>query len=443
MINISNINECLSEITCSTHTNNIDHEHKNDESHDNRIEIVNNVDNHPQDCGFDIIGEEWVCRGDHLGKCGFRKQTSFGFMFDIKNHKCTQYRQQLKQKEEIKILQKEDVTECVFCRTDIENNKPSIIYKCPTCHKVLSPNYTLQNHLNICQCPLDETLIIHQCQKCQKILSTKQNLQNHLNIYQGPHDETTIIHQCHKCQKILSTKRNLKNHLSICQGPHNETTIIHQCQKCQKILSTKQNLQNHLNICQGPHNETTIIHQCQKCQKILSTKRNLQNHLSICQGPHDETTIIHQCPYCGQKKCNKQSLRNHLNICQGPHEKLSSTKRRFSDKIKRNIIKNIARCQMCQLLTECGECAHIVSSGKNGPRNKHQLVEDGTISSNYEINVETNGLYLCANCHTLIDRYPERYTYEYLVNLKHKDSNISVIHDPMFLNVNCVINHSA
>lgn len=99
------------------------------------------------------------------------------------------------------------------------------------------------------------------------------------------------------------------------------------------------------------------------------------------------------------------------------------TRKNFSEKIKLKIIKKASRCQMCNLQTECGECAHIVASGKDGPRNKHQLVQEHIISENYEINADDNGLYLCANCHTLIDRYPEKYTYEYLVGLKSNTGN--------------------
>lgn len=94
------------------------------------------------------------------------------------------------------------------------------------------------------------------------------------------------------------------------------------------------------------------------------------------------------------------------------------TRKNFPEKIKLKIIKKASRCQMCQLQTECGECAHIVAAGRDGPRNKHQLVQDHIISADYETNTDENGLYLCANCHTLIDRYPEKYTYEYLVGLK-------------------------
>lgn len=90
----------------------------------------------------------------------------------------------------------------------------------------------------------------------------------------------------------------------------------------------------------------------------------------------------------------------------------------FSEKVKLNIIKKAARCQMCNLLTDCGECAHIVASSNNGPRNKRQIIQEGVISSDYEVNREENGLYLCANCHTLIDRNPDKYTFEFLHHIK-------------------------
>lgn len=63
----------------------LDDNDESDEIEDSHYQNKKNGD-HPQDYGFDVIGEEWVCRGDQLGKCGFRKQIVFGFMFYIKNH---------------------------------------------------------------------------------------------------------------------------------------------------------------------------------------------------------------------------------------------------------------------------------------------------------------------------------------------------------------------
>lgn len=94
------------------------------------------------------------------------------------------------------------------------------------------------------------------------------------------------------------------------------------------------------------------------------------------------------------------------------------TRKNFPEKIKIKIIKKTARCQICNLQTDCGECAHIVASGKNGPRNKQNLVQTHMIPENYDTNNEANGLYLCANCHTLIDTHPDKYTYENLIKLK-------------------------
>jgi hypothetical protein len=96
------------------------------------------------------------------------------------------------------------------------------------------------------------------------------------------------------------------------------------------------------------------------------------------------------------------------------------TRTDFSEKTKLRIRRKATICQMCSILTDCGECAHIVAAGKNGPRNKHQLVLQGIIPENYEVNNEANGLHLCANCHARIDKHPDRYTYRYLIDLKMK-----------------------
>lgn len=102
------------------------------------------------------------------------------------------------------------------------------------------------------------------------------------------------------------------------------------------------------------------------------------------------------------------------------------TRKNFSEKVKLKIIKKAAKCQMCGSQTDYGECAHIVAAGKDGPRNKQQLVLSGIISEDYSINDEKNGLYLCANCHKTIDRCPDKYSYEYLTQLRNSVDNIKV-----------------
>ena len=98
----------------------------------------------------------------------------------------------------------------------------------------------------------------------------------------------------------------------------------------------------------------------------------------------------------------------------------------FSEKTKTKIIKNASRCQMCYTFTNCGECAHIVGSGKNGPRNKIELTHNGIIPEDYDVQSVDNGLYLCANCHTKIDKYPKIYTFEYLKSLAEHEDDTNV-----------------
>ena len=86
----------------------------------------------------------------------------------------------------------------------------------------------------------------------------------------------------------------------------------------------------------------------------------------------------------------------------------------FSGKTKQRIKGHTLQCQLCESYIELGECTHIVSAGKTGPRNKQELVAKGEISDDYDIKSEENGLYLCPNCHTEIDHYPEKYTYKFL-----------------------------
>lgn len=110
----------------------------------------------------------------------------------------------------------------------------------------------------------------------------------------------------------------------------------------------------------------------------------------------------------------------------------------FSEKTKIQIIKNASICQMCFTPTNCGECAHIVASGKNGPRNRQELTQDGTISDNYDIKSVDNGIYLCANCHKKIDKYPEKYTFEYLKRL----TSSLIEHEDIINDTELIVNHN-
>lgn len=112
------------------------------------------------------------------------------------------------------------------------------------------------------------------------------------------------------------------------------------------------------------------------------------------------------------------------------------TNKNFSTKTKLRLIKSASICQMCSMKNYYGNCAHIVASGKNGPRNKNKLVSEGIITNDYVVDSFENGLYLCANCHAKIDNNPEIYTYDYLVNLKknsctqvlpHEDHNLPYV----------------
>ena len=86
----------------------------------------------------------------------------------------------------------------------------------------------------------------------------------------------------------------------------------------------------------------------------------------------------------------------------------------FPDKHKKIIHNRASLCQLCLDLTECGECAHIVAAGKKGPRNKESLILQGLIDQTYDIKSPDNGLFLCPNCHKMIDRNPKVFTYDFL-----------------------------
>ena len=102
------------------------------------------------------------------------------------------------------------------------------------------------------------------------------------------------------------------------------------------------------------------------------------------------------------------------------HKLLDFLKREnFSEKGKLIVVKK-PHCAYCVIFPQHLENVPIsLVLGKKGPRNKDDLVRQGEISRTYDVSdPDDNGLYLCLNCHKLVDRFPEVYTYEFLTRLQ-------------------------
>lgn len=67
-------------------------------------------------------------------------------------------------------------------------------------------------------------------------------------------------------------------------------------------------------------------------------------------------------------------------------------------------------------ITNIGQAAHITAASKGGPRYDESLLKKDRSSI-------SNGIWLCSNCASLIDREPEKYTVELLKEWKEKSCN--------------------
>jgi len=82
--------------------------------------------------------------------------------------------------------------------------------------------------------------------------------------------------------------------------------------------------------------------------------------------------------------------------------------------IKKLYALSAGRCNLCnkslfQENIHIGEMAHIIAKNSNGARGLKEQVNDNS----YE-----NLILLCPNCHTKVDKAPESYSVEYLINAK-------------------------
>lgn len=144
------------------------------------------------------------------------------------------------------------------------------------------------------------------------------------------------------------------------------------------------------------------------------TERDYTNYKSLQCGKYNDISLIDAITSLYGIK-NQHTV---FTIIKPLFNSVFEKKSTFSEKMKNKIIKNAACCQLCKKCTNIGECAHIVACGNKGPRNKQELIESHMILSDYDVSDENNGLYLCPNCHTLIDKYPSKYTFNVLMSLK-------------------------
>jgi hypothetical protein len=86
------------------------------------------------------------------------------------------------------------------------------------------------------------------------------------------------------------------------------------------------------------------------------------------------------------------------------------------------------RCSKCKRITSgpnmnpnkstiLGEAAHITAASSKGPRRDHSIT---SVQRKHIL----NGIWLCPNCATLIDKNPDRYSIEYLKNLKKEAEDV-------------------
>ena len=218
-------------------------------------------------------------------------------------------------------------------------------YKCLTCDKGFTSNYSLQQH-NATQHLKLKNIV---CDRCGKGFATNRSLSNHIRHV---HNDETF--KCHICGKVFAAKNGLTRHIArhdplaypcpicgdevtskkhmkihthpfkcgqCCKRFINENDkIAHACRKEQNFKATvSASGLFECSICtlafhkqMALYNHVLKIHadklQCSICLRLFSSEVERQGH--SCPGRQ----VVHNCDFCGQSFDKKELMHLHRKL---------------------------------------------------------------------------------------------------------------------------------
>ena len=136
-------------------------------------------------------------------------------------------------------------------------------YECNICHKLLSSQTTLRQHIGI---HTGEGRF--ECHICGKTLANKRNLTVHIRIHTGERP-----FKCKYCGKLFKAKEEMNQHIKLHTGEN-----LHKCVECGKKCITKSVLTMHMRMHTGEK-----PYKCTNCNRSFSTSGNRNSHMKRCK----------------------------------------------------------------------------------------------------------------------------------------------------------------
>ena len=220
-----------------------------------------------------------------------------------------------------------------------KRKKHTKTYTCPTCHKKLANQNSLNYHIKTHN---PNRARPYQCHLCNKSFTEKGILKIHLNRHNKEKSflcdfcsrrfkskqEKMVHHRTHTkekpykcalCNKCFARQDTLKSHIRTHTGEK-----PFKCDICQKRLCSKVSLENHLSKHKGAK-----PYKCSQCTKAYATERGLKSHLKRHNRPKPYT-----CPYCDAAFVHKSEYKSHIHYEEATDEerKCHRCKKAYTDK---------------------------------------------------------------------------------------------------------------
>ena len=316
-----------------------------------------------------------------------------------------QFKDEILTKDPLEISNEEfKKTEIIPIKTENDDKKSSVKYKCDLCNSLFDSEITIRDHVKKVH---KGTKYNSKCESCDKSFPTFFSLKQHMkyHIHEGLKD----LPKCDCCDRSFSTESDLKKHNEIFQEVqkdlHNSKHIknIHEglkCDSCEKSLSTEADLKKHIknvhqevkkdlhnlcDICKKKFSDFITLkthmkyfhklYKCGLCPETLSSAIKLTEHIRLIHSlfDHNKKQSNPKCNSCDKTFSLIEDLKAHVGREHSSNTKsLKNHVNSNSNKPTTNVFYNEFNdyCKKCNNMesSACNFCGCSVCSGKHDPK---------------------------------------------------------------------------